>query len=195
MNQQARARATLADLLAIPEERRRHEIIDGQLFEKAIASGRHGGAQIKVGARLDPYHRRSGRGGPGGWWFASEVNVQFDDEQVYRPDVAGWRRDRLAALPSDPVLHVVPDWICEILSPSNSSHDTVQKKRCYHRNRVGHYWVIDPMSETLSVYRHTDEGYLEIVSAAAGEHVRAEPFSEVVVSVGELFGREEDDPP
>ncbi len=44
-------RATVADLLAIPEEHRRHEIIDGVLVEKEAASGRHGGAQVRIADR------------------------------------------------------------------------------------------------------------------------------------------------
>ncbi len=47
-------RATVADLLAIPEEHRRHEIIDGILVEKEAASGRHGGAQVRIARRLGP---------------------------------------------------------------------------------------------------------------------------------------------
>jgi Uma2 family endonuclease len=185
--------ATVADLLAIPEEQRHHEIVDGELVEKAIASGRHGGAQVKLGAKLEPYHRRAGRGGPGGWWFASEAMVLFEEQQVFRPDVSGWRRERLAALTTDPIIRVIPDWICEILSPSNASHDTVKKKRTYHRHRVGHYWVIDPMNETLTVYRFTPEAYLEILTAARGERVRPEPFDAIDLPVGVLFGDEEEE--
>ena len=43
---------TIADLLAIPEERRRHEVIDGELVEKEAASGRHGGAQARLSRTL-----------------------------------------------------------------------------------------------------------------------------------------------
>ena len=45
--------ATIADLLAIPEQHRRHEIIDGVLVEKEAASGRHGGAQVAIEADRD----------------------------------------------------------------------------------------------------------------------------------------------
>lgn len=53
-----RPRATLADLLAIPEAERFHEIIDGELVEKAMPSGRHGGAQAGIVIRIGgPYAR------------------------------------------------------------------------------------------------------------------------------------------
>src|SRR5579859_4033475 len=93
--------ATIADLLAIPEELRRHEVVDGELVEKEAASGRHGGAQTRLSRALGPYDRRPGGRWPGGWWFASEVEVLFEDTQVFRPDIAGWRRERLATLPAE----------------------------------------------------------------------------------------------
>ena len=87
--------ATVADLMAIPEEHRFHEIIDRELVEKASPSFEHGGAQRKLSACIDPYDRsKPGGRHPGGWWFATEVEVAFGPHQIYRPDVAGWRRDR-----------------------------------------------------------------------------------------------------
>ncbi len=109
MTEPAKAKATLADLLAIPEEDRRHEIIDGVLVEKEAASGRHGHAQLRLGRTLGPYDRRSGGRWPGGWWFAVEVEVLFEETQILRPDVLGWRRDRLPALPAELPTTVRPD--------------------------------------------------------------------------------------
>jgi hypothetical protein len=72
-------KATVADLLAIPEAQRRHELIDGVLVEKEAASGRHGGTQVRLAGRLRPYDRRPGGRSPGGWWFATEVEILFED--------------------------------------------------------------------------------------------------------------------
>jgi Uma2 family endonuclease len=185
-----RSLATIADLLAIPEEDRRHEVIDGELVEKEATSGRHGGAQLRIGEALAPYNRRPGGRAPGGWLFASETEILFEPTQVLRPDVAGWRRDRLAELPAEVPIEVLPDWVCEILS-QDRKRDLVKKKRIYHQHRVGHYWIVDPANETLSVHRWHADGYLEVLVAERGERVRAEPFGELELAVGILFG---DDP-
>jgi Uma2 family endonuclease len=58
--------ATVADLLSIPEDRRRHEIVDGVLFEKEAASGVHGLAQGRLSRQLGPYDRQPGGPSPGG---------------------------------------------------------------------------------------------------------------------------------
>ena len=185
-------RATVADLLAIPEEHRRHEVIDGVLVEKEAASGRHGGAQVRIARRLGPYDRRPGGRWPGGWWFATEVEIQLADTQVFRPDLAGWRRERMAALPSEVPIVLRPDWICEILS-TNKRNDLIKKKRAYHQHQVGHYWLVDPVEETLSVHRWHPDGYVEVLIADRDERVRAEPFDAIELPLAVLFGDDDDD--
>ena len=179
--------ATLADLLALPEEGRGFELVDGQLVEKH-AGGRHSHAQGTVSGVLHPYRRRGGDS-PGGWWILTEQLVQFGAHTL-RPDVAGWRRERLPQMPSlqeDAVLTLPPDWTCEILSPGNARNDLVRKKRIYHQHQVPHYWIIDPRDETLTVHRWSEAGYTEILAAQAGDVVRAEPFAQAEISVAELF--------
>jgi Uma2 family endonuclease len=188
-----RSLAVAADLHAIPEHERFHEIIDGELVRKAMPSAPHGLAQRVVGGRVgDSYSRRPGGNRPGGWWIVTEVEIQLDEHEVYRPDLSGWRRERLPELPRESPILVRPDWVCEVLSQSNARNDLVKKMRVYHRCGVPHYWIIDPDQETLTVYRWTADGYLVALTAQREERVRAEPFSEVDLSVGTLFGEDDD---
>src|SRR5262245_37466177 len=88
--------STLDALLADPEEeRRRYEPIDGTITERGAATGAHGAVQFKVSASMGPFDRRPGGRWPGGWWFGTEVDVYFDDANTLRPDVVGWRRERV----------------------------------------------------------------------------------------------------
>lgn len=59
------------------------------------------------------------------------------------PDLAGWRRERLPALPQDQRFEVVPDWVGEILSPSTRNFDLEEKKPLYARYGVKWLWLID----------------------------------------------------
>ncbi|HMG24159.1 MAG TPA: Uma2 family endonuclease [Kofleriaceae bacterium] len=183
--------ATVADLLAVPEEHRRHEIIDGVLVEKAAASARAGAATGRLARRLGPYDRRPGGCLPGGWWFATNVEVQLSDSQVFRPDIAGWRRERLDVLPATVPVTVAPDWICEILS-TNQQNDLIKKQRAYHLQQVRHYWLIDPLEETFAAYRWHSDGYVETQIAERQDLVRAEPFDAIQFRVGVLFGDDDD---
>lgn len=190
------APATEADLLALPEQGRGFELIDGELSEKQ-SSFRHGRAQFNLAGLLTPYRRSGGGDRPGGWWFLTEQLVGFSSSQVLRPDVAGWLRERLPEPPPDEetVVRVRPDWVCEIISPRKAANDLVRKKRIYHQHQVPYYWIIDPRDESLTVLQWTAKGYLEIVVAQRGERVRAEPFARIDLQVGVLFGDDEEEAP
>ena len=185
-------RATAANLLTIPEEERFHEIIGGEIVREAIPSGPHGLGQSQIVSQIGgAYNRRPGGRGPGGWWILTEVEIEIEPHEVYRPDVVGWRRERMPEVPQETPILLRPDWICEVLSHSNARNDLVKKMRVYHRASVPHYWIVDPDRETLSVYRFTTDGYLMALMAEPGELVRAEPFGDVELDVGALFGDEE----
>ncbi|MGK3992854.1 Uma2 family endonuclease [Sorangium sp. So ce1024] len=185
------ARANLADLLAIPEKQRFHEIVDGELVRKAVPSGPHGRAQRVLGGRIgEAYDRRPGGQLPGGWWIVTETEVLLEEAQIYRPDVLGWRRERLPELPETTPITVRPDWVCEVLSPTTARNDRVKKMRVYQRCGVPHTWIVDPEEQTLMVYRWTPDGHLLILAAERGERVRAEPFVEVELDMDALFGDE-----
>jgi Uma2 family endonuclease len=186
--------ATVAEWLAQPEDRRL-ELIDGELVEKASPSFEHGRAQGHTAGSLSgAFDRKAGgSGGPGGWWIATEVDVLLDG-RGYRPDIAGWRRDRVPAPLKERPVTIRPDWICEVVSESNRTVDTVTKLRRYHQAGVIHYWILDQVDRTLTVHRHTADGYLVALRASADERVRAEPFGAIELQVAVLLGEDPDDP-
>lgn len=193
MSRWTQPRATLEDFWAIPEGERFHELFGGELIEKVAPSGEHGAAQASVvGALLPPFHRRPGAGGPGGWWIATEVEVLLETGDIVRPDVLGWRRERCPERPTGIPVKIRPDWVCEIISQRNATHDTVKKLRLYHRVSVPHYWIADPRDATLTVMRWSTDGYVTLMRAESTEVVRPEPFEAIELRVGTLFG---DDPP
>src|SRR5690606_25519968 len=128
----------------------------------------------------------------GGGWFATEVEIWFEDTQVFRPDIAGWRRGRLAEPPREGPIMGGPDWVCEILS-KNRRNDPIKKKRVYHRHEVGYYWIVDPIEETLAVHRCHGDGYVETLAADRDERIRAEPFQAMDFRVGVLFGEDDEE--
>lgn len=169
-------------------EGRALEILDGELVEKAAPDQEHGGVAVELISHVAPrYNRRGGGSRPGGWWIRVEVEVRFGDD-VLRPDLSGWRRDRVPTMPEAWPVPVAPDWVCEVLSASTASRDLGPKRDRYHAAHVGHYWVVDRGNRVLLVYRWTAEGYLLARSAGVTETVHAEPFEAVGIFVGSLFG-------
>lgn len=184
--------ATAADLARSPDDVRA-EVISGVLVEKAAPSPDHAYAQTSlVGQLWEPLQRRGGDR-PVGWWILVEVEVELQAHEVYRPDIAGWRRDRCPQRPRERPVTARPDWVCEVLSPSNASNDLVRKLRVYHRCGIPHYWIVDPDREILTVHRFMPDGYLTALVATKADRVRAEPFEAIELRVGALFGEEDDD--
>jgi Uma2 family endonuclease len=182
----SRRKATSADLAALPGDPYA-EVIGGLVVEKASPSAEHGATQIALAATLwHRFHNRGG-GGPGGWWIMTEVEVELESHEIYRPDLVGWRRDRVPTRPTGRPVRVRPDWVSEVLSASNADNDLVTKFRGYHRNGVPHYWLLDPDSRTLMVYRWSEAGYIAVLTAKRDETVRAEPFEAMELVVGSLF--------
>ncbi|MBL8955159.1 MAG: Uma2 family endonuclease [Myxococcaceae bacterium] len=183
--------ATVADALARPESER-VELIRGTLVQKAAPTGEHARTQASVTRRVDPFDRKPGGKWPGGWWFASEVDIQLGPE-LFRPDLAGWRRERLPEGIKGRPITVRPDWICEVLSPSTEDVDRVDKLQSYFQAGVPHYWLADPIERVLEVYRRTELAYALVLTAKSGQKIRAEPFDAIELEVDALFGADPTD--
>jgi Uma2 family endonuclease len=185
--------ATWADLAALGDGRRA-EIIHGAIVEKVSPSAEHGASQFAFGVVLGRrFQRRGGGRWPGGWWFGTEIEVEYETHEIYLHDVVGWRRDRVPERPTGRPIRTHPDWTCELLSPSNAKRDVVDKFKVLHANKVPHYWIADPVEQTLVVHRWEPGGYLVVLTAAAGDVVRAEPFDAVELRVATLFGAEDEE--
>jgi Uma2 family endonuclease len=185
--------ATFADLLALPDDVRA-EIIHGAIVEKVSATAEHSGSQLAIGGTLRHwFQRRPGGRWPGGWWFGAEIEVEYEAHEVYRHDVAGWRRDRIPDRPTGRPMRIRPDWVCEVLSPSNAKRDLVDKFQVLHSNRVPHYWIADPVECTLRVHRWASPGDVVVLTAGEADVVRAEPFEAIELRVAALFGIEVDE--
>ena len=111
--------------------------------------------------------------------------------EIYRPDVSGWRRDRVPERPVGRPISIRPDLVCEILSESNAATDQVDKFRVYAESGVPFYWIGDPSRKILTVYRLEGTGYAVALQTKHGEVVNAPPFDALSLRVGLLFG---DDP-
>ncbi|AUX44741.1 uncharacterized protein SOCE26_062090 [Sorangium cellulosum] len=74
-----RRRATVEDLLAIPEAERFHEIVDGELVHKALSSPRHGAAQAELTTEIagapHPTLHAGKRSAPGRRWQACRLRA------------------------------------------------------------------------------------------------------------------------
>lgn len=163
------------------------EILSGQLHTEPRPAGPHAVAASVLGMCLGgPYHL--GAGGPGGWWILVEPELHFvRDVEVLVPDLAGSRRERMPEIPGDQRFEVVPDWICEILSPATRSKDREIKMPLYARYGVTHAWLLDPETRVIEVYELRDGAWAQPVIFGADDTVAAAPFDVARFRVAELW--------
>jgi len=182
--------ATLADLLAHPEER--VELINGEIVRRPMARAEHGLVQSNIVGELQPLRRPDG---PGGWWIATEISVLYEVHQCPSHDLAGWRRERLPERPRG-VVELTPDWVCEIVSPGHERKDTLTLLLLLQRHLVPYYWLIWPEERTLVAYGLDGVSYRIVANlTAAGpnaapdaERISIPPFEAVPIDLGYILG-------
>ncbi len=184
MAQPARRNATYQDVLDAPEHLVA-EVLAGDLYTHPRPAGRHAEAASVLAMDLgSAFHR--GRGGPGGWIILFEPELHMN-EDILVPDLAGWRRDRMAVVPPDAFISVAPDWACEVLSPATALVDRRLKMRILARERVPFVWLVDPQVRSVEVYRLEGDNYAALGTYGEDEVVRLEPFEAIELELRALW--------
>ena len=176
-------RATYEDVLNAPEDKVA-EILDGELVLSPRPAPRHTVAASRLGRILGPYD--DDPGGPGGWWILDEPELHFGDV-IAVPDLAGWRRERMPAVPDEAFFTLAPDWVCEVLSPSTERVDRGKKLKAYAAAGVTHAWLVKPSDRTLEVLRLREGAWTIVTVWEDTAVVRAEPFDAIELELGRLW--------
>lgn len=179
-----RREASYEDVLRSPE----HvvaEVLDGELYTSPRPAGPHAEAASVLTMDLGgAFHR--GRGGPGGWIILYEPELHLGRD-VLVPDVAGWLRSRLPAVPATAFLQLAPDWACEVISPGSERIDRERKLPIYARERVPHVWLVNPLERMVEVFRLDGDGYRLVVTRGGTDRVRLEPFHAIEIELEALW--------
>jgi Uma2 family endonuclease len=178
---------TYDDLLALPDDGKRYEIIEGELYEMPAPSWDHIVIVMNLVLMLGPVIRALG-----GQIAAAPADVFFFGADPVQPDV-------LAIMPGSRAsgggrgVQGPPDLVIEVLSPSNRRHDTVTKRALYERAGVREYWIVDPEKRTVDVLTLQGDA-LHTSQSAAGEDVAVSlllggaefRLADIFAGVGEL---------
>ena len=144
-------RWTLADLAAFPDDGKRYEIIDGELFVSTQPHFYHQHVCGNLYALLRKWSDQTQLGRP----IIAPGLILGDDGDVV-PDVAWLSKERLAiALGDDGKMHSAPDLVIEVLSPgpTNKRRDREAKLKLYSRRGVLEYWIVDWLAHSVEIYR------------------------------------------
>ena len=136
---------------ALPDDGKRYEIIDGELFVTPAPSFDHQRAVLRLAIRLETYllPQRLGE------VFVAPLDVILSPRTLVQPDVLvlPLYRGRLARTREEagkPLLTV------EILSPGSARTDRVRKRALYQREGVPEYWIVDLDARVIERWRPED---------------------------------------
>jgi len=178
----ARRPASYEDLLAVPEHLVA-EIVDGDLVTSPRPASPHALTAGRVFRDLSGgFDGPSGGDGSGGWWILFEPELHFGKDVVV-PDLGGWRHRRMPTFLSVSFFELVPDWACEVASPSTVRLDRVRKMNVYAREGVGHLWLVDALARTLEAYRVENGRWIVAGTYGGDTKVRVEPFEALEVDL------------
>ena len=137
---------------ALPEDGKRHEIIDGVHYVTPSPEISH---QLVVGelyVLLRAYVKRDMLG----WPVLAPYDVDLADDTIVEPDIVVMPRVG-SGPPRAGTPGLIPLLAIEVISPSSVSRDRVLKRRRYQRARIAEYWIVDPDSRLIERWLPEDE--------------------------------------
>ncbi len=147
-------RWTSADLEVMPDDGKRYEIIDGELYVSKQPRYHHQYTCSEMNRQLGNWSKETGQGR-----VIAAPGLIFAEDDDVAPDVV-WISDKrlTVALREDGKLHDAPELVIEVLSPgfANEKRDRDAKLKLYSRRGVEEYWIVDWLIRRVEVYRRRD---------------------------------------
>jgi Uma2 family endonuclease len=163
-------RLTYDDFCLLPDDGKRREIIEGELFVTPSPQTPHQRAVMRLSAHLWQFvesHKL-------GELFAAPFDVVFSEFDVVEPDLLYISNARANVLTNKNV-QGAPDLVVEILSESTARVDRSIKLKLYGKFGVQEYWIIDPEGLSAEIYRRGDEG-LDLVAKLSAPDALTSPM-------------------
>ena len=182
VTRETRIKLTYDDYAKTPEDER-WELLDGELIMAAAPNMKHQSIQFKVGLQVGTF----AKDGDIGWVFNPPTDVMLSDNDVVQPDLIFVSREREHII-TDANIQGAPDLVVEILSPSTASRDWRDKLDLYERHGVAEYWLVDPVSEIVWVFRLVDGALAQVGMYGEGDTLTSPLLEGFALDLGLVFG-------
>jgi Uma2 family endonuclease len=148
-------RVSFADLERWPEDGRRYELYDGEVYEVPSPLPLHQIVSARLHLTLADYVRDHG-----GIVLYAPLDIVFTEYDVVQPDLLLFTRERQHLINPRKVTRVQPDLAIEILSPGTAGNDRGRKMRLLARHGVREVWLVDPDAVTVEIYALTGDQFV-----------------------------------
>ena len=141
------------DYALIPDDGRRHEILDGEHVMSPAPKTKHQRIVSRLDRSLGSYVEEHGLGEV----FVAPFDVLLSDHDIVQPDVCFVSAERHLIVDEDNCKGA-PDLVVEVVSASTRRRDLVDKRKLYERGGVAEFWVVDPAVDGVQVFRRGEGG-------------------------------------
>lgn len=170
------------DYILFPEDRNRHEIIEGEHYMTPSPAIKHQAISRNLELILATFVARHNLGKI----FYAPCDVVLSDTDIVQPDIIFISGDRLHII-TELNIQGAPDLVVEIISDASRRIDKVLKRMLYERYGVREYWIIDPVVEILERYILKDDRYQKVGEYQSGEIFSPEIFKELDIDLQKIF--------
>ena len=158
MAPEPRRKLDYSDILATPNDGKRYELIEGELFVSPAPTLIHQRVSKRLHRQLEDYFE----GRAMGEVFYAPLDCILTPHDVLEPDllvVADPSHISKRSIEAPPLL------VVEILSPSTRKLDRGRKWRRYAELGVRRYWIVDPDEKRVECYRSADGTFTPVIDA------------------------------
>lgn len=182
MNPLSSVKFTYKDYLLFPEDGKRHEIIDGEHFMTPAPSTRHQRISGRIFRILSDFVEENKLGEV----FCAPYDIVLSDVDVVQPDIVFISSENKHII-TESNIQGTPDLVIEIISETTRKTDKVIKHRLYEKFGVKEYWIIDPVVDTVEVYRPSEIGYKKTAEYEKGEKLSSTLLKDLTIDLEEIF--------
>jgi len=174
---------TYEDYQQFPDDGKRYEIINGELFMSPAPITAHQRVSKKLTYFLESFLRTR----PIGELFVAPYDVVLSEEDVVEPDLCVVLNEQKHIITTKNI-EGAPDFVIEILSPFNRVMDIRRKKALYEQFGVKEYWIVDPEMETIQKFLLKDELYVDTGTFEKTQTISSEVVKGFLIEGEKVFG-------
>jgi Uma2 family endonuclease len=175
-------RVSYADMERWPDDGRRYELYDGQVFEVPSPLPVHQIIAGRLHVALDMYVREHG-----GIVLFAPLDIVLSDYDVVQPDLLLFTADRAHAINPRKVTRGAPDLAIEILSSATAANDRGRKRALLARHGVREYWLVDPDARTIEIFSLRLERLVSQVKQSGADRVSSPLLPDLSLRLPALF--------
>jgi Uma2 family endonuclease len=177
---------TYDDLLRLPDDGLRHELIDGEHFVTASPNLRHQRILGELHGILWSWLSSH----PTGHVYFAPIDVVLSPVDVVVPDLVYMSHARAVHVGTLQAVRGTPELVVEVLSPGTRKRDETLKRDLYERDGVDEYWIVDPVDDAVRVHRRVSDGRfapVRVLSMASGDVLTTGLLPGLEIPVARIF--------